>query len=113
MDEIRIQGLEIFARHGVYPEENRLGQKFIVSVCLYTDTRKAGLTDNLEDSVNYGEVCCHITDFVQKHTYKLLERVAALLARELLLTYPAVRKTDLEIRKPWACLLYTSDAADD
>ena len=102
MDEIRIQGLEIFARHGVYPEENRLGQKFIVSVCLYTDTRKAGLTDNLEDSVNYGEVCCHITDFVQKHTYKLLERVAELLARELLLTYPAVRKTDLEIRKPWA-----------
>ena len=39
MDKIKIQNLEVFARHGVFPEENVLGQKFIVTATLYTDTR--------------------------------------------------------------------------
>lgn len=102
MDKIRIQGLEVFARHGVYPEENILGQKFLICACLYTDTRKAGQSDSLEDSVNYGEVCHHMTDFMQKNTYRLLERAAEMLARDLLLTWPALCRVDLEIRKPWA-----------
>ncbi|MDE7319281.1 MAG: dihydroneopterin aldolase [Lachnospiraceae bacterium] len=55
---------------------------------------KAGLTDNPENSVNQGEVCCHITDFKQKHTCKLPERVAELPARKLLPASPAVHKTD-------------------
>ena len=42
-DEIRIEDLEVFANHGVFPEENVLGQKFLVSAVLYTDTRRAGL----------------------------------------------------------------------
>ena len=46
-DEIRIEDLEVFANHGVFPEENVLGQKFLVSAVLYTDTRRAGLTDDL------------------------------------------------------------------
>ena len=40
MDKIKIKDLEVFANHGVFPEENTLGQKFIVSADLYTDTRK-------------------------------------------------------------------------
>ena len=38
MDKIEIRNLEIFANHGVFPEENVLGQKFVVSATLYTDT---------------------------------------------------------------------------
>ena len=57
MDKIKIEKLTIFGKHGVYPEENVLGQKFEVSLVLYTNTRKAGLTDDLECSINYGEVC--------------------------------------------------------
>lgn len=41
MDIIEIKNLEIFANHGVFPEENVLGQKFVVSAKLYTSTRKA------------------------------------------------------------------------
>ena len=52
MDKIKIDKLTVFGKHGVYPEENVLGQKFEVSLVLYTDTRKAGLTDNLECSIN-------------------------------------------------------------
>ena len=54
-DEIRIENLEFFANHGVYPEETRLGQKFMISLTMYTDTRRAGRTDELESSTNYGE----------------------------------------------------------
>ena len=39
MDKIKIENLEVFANHGVFPEENKLGQKFLVSVVLYVDTR--------------------------------------------------------------------------
>ena len=59
LDQIKIEGLEIFANHGVFPEENVLGQKFIVSATLYTDTRKAGKTDELTASIHYG--ICKIT----------------------------------------------------
>ena len=76
MDQIRIEQLEVFAKHGAIPEENVLGQKFIVSATLYTDTRKAGKTDELTASIHYGEVSAFITEFVKSHTYKLLERVA-------------------------------------
>lgn len=56
-DRIVIDGLEVFANHGVYPEENALGQKFIVSLVLYADLRAAGEHDNLDASIDYGSVC--------------------------------------------------------
>ncbi len=102
MDKIRIENLEVFANHGVFPEENKLGQKFLVSAVLYTDTRKAGMTDNLEDSIHYGEVCHKIAEFLQAHTYKLLERAAEQLCAELLMTTPGLEKLGLEVKKPWA-----------
>lgn len=102
MDKITIDKLEIFANHGVYPEENVLGQKFIISVVLYTSTRKAGVTDELSFSVNYGEVSHFIRKYMIEHTWKLLECAAEHLAQAILLEYPLVKKLDLEIQKPWA-----------
>ena len=101
-DRIRIQDLEVFANHGVFPEENALGQKFIVCADLYTDTRRAGKTDDLTDSVHYGEASAFISLYLKKHTFKLLESAAENLTEELLLKYPLVRKVRLEIKKPWA-----------
>ena len=102
LDQIKIEGLEIFANHGVFPEENVLGQKFVISATLYTSTRTAGLTDDLTASIHYGEVSQMITRFVQEHTYKLLETVVENLARMLLLTLPSLQKVTLKIEKPWA-----------
>jgi dihydroneopterin aldolase/2-amino-4-hydroxy-6-hydroxymethyldihydropteridine diphosphokinase len=101
-DKIKIKDLEVFANHGVFPEENSLGQKFMVSAVLYTDTREAGKTDELEKSVDYGEICTFINNFLKEHTYKLLESAAENLAEEILLKYPGVEKLTLEIKKPWA-----------
>ncbi len=99
-DEIRIEGLEVFAHHGVYPSETKNGQTFIVNATLYTDISKAGLTDQLELSTDYGDVCQFITDWMQKNTCKLLEAVAEKLAKAVLLKYNLISEVDLEIRKP-------------
>ncbi len=102
MDKIKIEKLVVFGTHGVYPEENALGQRFEVSVVMYTDTRQAGLTDDLDASINYGDVSQFIGQFFAEHTFKLIERVAEQLAQELLLRYELLKKVDVKIEKPWA-----------
>lgn len=101
-DEIHIENLEFFARHGVFPEETKLGQKFIVSLTIYMNTRKAGKSDNLEVSVDYGAVSHFITDYMKENTFLLIEAAAENLVRELLLHFPLVKGIDLELKKPWA-----------
>lgn len=102
MDEIRIDNLEVYAYHGVFPEENEKGQTFFVNMVLYTDTRKAGQADELTLSTHYGEVCHFVTNWMQEHTCKLIETVAESIAREVLLEFPLVAALDVEIRKPQA-----------
>ena len=102
MDQIKIENLEIFANHGVYPEENRLGQKFLVSCILYVDTRKAGKTDDLEASVNYGTISHLIKEKMEEKNYRLIEAVAEQLAEEILLFDEKIRKVMVEVKKPWA-----------
>lgn len=101
-DEIHIQNLEVFANHGVFQEETNLGQKFLFSLTMYTDTRKAGKSDCLEESIHYGEVSQFITDYTRKHTRKLIEAAAEDLATALLLHYPLLKGVTLELKKPWA-----------
>lgn len=102
MDQITINNLEIFAHHGVFPEETKLGQKFLFTVTLYLDTREAGLTDDLDKSVNYGSVSHFIKEENEAHTFRLLETAAEHMASKLLTFDERIRKVDLEIRKPWA-----------
>lgn len=102
MDIIRIDNLEVYAYHGVYDEEKEKGQYFYVNAELYTNTRKAGMNDDLDASTNYGIVCDFIHDFMTKHTYDLIETVAEQLAQALLLEFKLVKSVLLEIRKPHA-----------
>ena len=102
MDQIKIKDLEVYANHGVFPEETRLGQKFLVSCVLYLNTRKAGKLDSLEESVNYGTICQLITEQMKKKTFQLIEAVAEHLAEVLLTFDERIRQVDVEIKKPWA-----------
>lgn len=102
MDKISIKKLEVFARHGVFPEENVLGQKFVISAVLYTSTHRAGVSDELEHSVHYGEVSHLIKKITEENTWKLLECLAEHLAQAILQEYPPVHRVDLEVEKPWA-----------
>lgn len=102
MDEIRITNLEVFGHHGVFAEENTLGQKFLVSAVLYMDTSKAGHTDQLEYSIHYGDVCHTIKQIMEERNYKLLETVAETIADRLLKKYALLERIQIEIKKPWA-----------
>ena len=99
MDQIKIKRLEVFAKHGVLTEENVLGQKFLISATLYCDTKKAGKSDQLEDSVNYAAVAKLIEEETKQETFCLLER----------LTFSQIEKVDIEIEKPWAPVMLPLD----
>ena len=101
-DEIRIRGLEVWANHGVYEEEARLGQRFVLGMTLRLGTRKAGLGDELERSVDYGEVCRFAADFLTGHRYRLIEAAAEQTARAVLLRWPLIEGLSFELKKPWA-----------
>lgn len=101
-DEIRIEKLEVYAYHGVYPEERKRGQIFLVNTVLYTDTHRAGTEDMVELSTDYGAVSMFIDRWMKKNTCHTLEAVAGNLAREILLNFDLISALDLEILKPEA-----------
>ena len=104
MDKIKIKNLEVYGYHGVFPEENEKGQKFVISATLFCDTRQAGKTDNLLKTINYGEVSKMMKNFVQKNMFQLIETVVERLAEKMLLTIPRLQRVRLEIKKPEAPL---------
>lgn len=101
-DEIRIEQLEVYAYHGVFPDEKQKGQVFVINAVLYADTGTPGLTDRLEQSTDYGEVCRFMTEWMQANTFQLIEAVAERLAQAVLLKFDLIHGMDLEIRKPEA-----------
>lgn len=102
MDQIKIEGLEVYASHGVFPEERKNGQVFVIDAVLRTDLRPAGKADELTLSTHYGQVCQLIYDYLRENTFFLIEAAAEHLAEEILLQFPLIESLILEIRKPHA-----------
>ena len=101
-DQIIVEDLQIYAHHGVYRQENEKGQNFFISAVLDTDTRAAGMADDLGLSTNYGVVCRFLHTFLTEHTYKLIETAAEKASEALLLQFPYVRQVTMEVKKPEA-----------
>ena len=102
MDQITIKDLEVYANHGLYKEEKALGQKFLVSVILSFDTKLAGVSDQMDYSVDYGKVCHRIKEILTENDFNLIECVAETVAKKLLLEFSLIRKLEIEVKKPWA-----------
>lgn len=100
MDCIKIEQLEVFAYHGCNEEEKINGQKFYVDANLYSDVRTPGLSDNLEETVNYSKVCKFIHKFMTENRFDLIEAVAEQTTRALLKEFPKVKAIDFTINKP-------------
>ncbi len=109
MDQIRIENLEVYCHHGVLKEENVLGQKFLVSLCMYTDTGPAGRSDDLSKSIDYAELAHFVDMRMKERDYKLIEAVAEHLAEDILLHFPQVERLRIELKKPWAPILLPLD----
>lgn len=102
MDEIRIDQLHVFAHHGVFAHEKKNGQNFFVNAVLYMNTEKAGMSDELACSVDYGSVCTLIQETMTQNTFDLIETAAQKTALAILTQFPLLHGVDIEIRKPEA-----------
>lgn len=102
MDKIWIKDLEIFAYHGVLAEEKRNGQKFYVTVSMDVDLHAAGMTDDLDKTVNYAEVCELIRRTMQEESYDLIEAAAENVADAILFAYPQIKMVHVIVSKPGA-----------
>nr|WP_106782194.1 dihydroneopterin aldolase [Lysinibacillus timonensis] len=101
MDYIHLRDMQFFGYHGVLREENVLGQRFRVSVSLALNTKKAGETDHLNDTVSYVGVHDICKDIVEGRPYKLIEAVAESIASRIQLEYAGqVQGVKVEVIKP-------------
>jgi len=100
LDKIYVNRMEFYGYHGVFPEENRLGQRFIVDLAVSVDLKQAGRTDELEFSVNYGELYQVCKEVVEGKPYKLLEAVAEEIAASVIRAFPLVMDVTVKVIKP-------------
>lgn len=101
VDEITLTGVRAFGYHGVLPEERRQGQAFVVDATLYLSTAAAAASDDVTDTVHYGDAAERITAIVAGEPFNLLESVAARIADDLL-AYDLVKMVSVTIHKPQA-----------
>lgn len=109
LDTITIKNLTIHAYHGVYAEEKKLGQKIYVDAELKLDLHKAGLADDLSQTVNYADIAEYIYGYLKTRSFDLLEAAAEQLCQELLIKFKLIREIVMEIRKPSAPIPYALD----
>ena len=101
MDTITLQGMHFYGYHGCLPEERRTGQPFHVDAVLYLSLEKAGRSDDLADTVDYGGVYGVVRDIVERRQYKLIECLARVIADEVLARFP-LQKVKITVHKPQA-----------
>lgn len=101
-DRIRLAGVRGWGFHGVHDEERRTGQEFVVDVELALDLARAGAGDSLEDTVDYGAVGGAVLARITGEPCDLIERLASLVADDVLAGHPAVDEVVVTVHKPSA-----------
>lgn len=102
MDKIFIQGLQVFAYHGVNPEEKRDGQLFVADITAELDLTAAGESDNLAETVSYSALIKRAGAVLRDERYNLLETAALRVIRALLNEYRALDRVTVRLQKPQA-----------
>lgn len=102
LDKIIIKGLNIFAYHGVNPEEKQDGQNFIVDIDAYADLEQACLSDDLSQTVSYAKIIKTVKKVMLEDKYDLLERALQRIAEQILEEYPLIKEVSVTLKKPEA-----------
>jgi 7,8-dihydroneopterin aldolase/epimerase/oxygenase len=100
-DVIRLTGLRVRGFHGVFEHERRDGQEFVVDVVLEVSTETAAKSDELEDTVDYGELAKGLAAVVAGEPVNLLETLAGRLA-DVCLADGRVAAATVTVHKPQA-----------
>lgn len=99
MDRIMARGMTFRACHGVLAAEKIEPQIFKVDVELFLDTSRAGVSDDLKDTVSYADVFAQVQKIVENERFHLLEALAENIATSLLLRFPIIG-VELTVYKP-------------
>lgn len=100
-DRITLTGLRVHGRHGLFEQERRDGQEFVVDAELEIATEAAAKSDDLSDTVDYGDLAQRLAAVVSGEPVNLLETLAARLADECLAD-PRVAGATVTVHKPQA-----------
>lgn len=100
MDKIYINGIKTYGYHGAIQEERVLGQYFITDIVLYTDLTAASETDDLNETVHYGEVYNLAEEIIKGEPVSLIERLAGKINAELFDRYDKIVEIETTITKP-------------
>jgi dihydroneopterin aldolase len=98
MSVISIEGMEFFAYHGCFKEEQIIGTKFLVDLHIETDTTEAENSDDLSKTINYQEVYW-LVKAEMKIKSKLLENVARRILSSLKYNFPETKSATIKISK--------------
>lgn len=100
MDKVCLNQMAFYGYHGVFPEEQKLGQHFYVDLTLEGDFSEAAQTDDVEKSVHYGRAFERVQQVVEGKPYQLVESVTEAVAQEMLQTFPIVVRCSVKVIKP-------------
>lgn len=100
-DHITLTGIEVFAHHGVLDFEKEIGQLFLIDVEVRLDLIRAGVSDLLEDTVDYGALAAAVHEVVATERWDLLEKVAQRVA-DVALGFPKISEATVTVHKPAA-----------
>jgi dihydroneopterin aldolase len=100
-DRITLTGLRVFGYHGVFEHEKRDGQDFLIDVTVWLDLTAAAASDDLTQTVHYGELAERVAAIVAGDPRDLIETVAGDIADEVL-TDDRVREVEVTVHKPSA-----------
>ncbi len=101
LDKIFIKDLLLRCIVGIKPDEREKKQDVLIHLNLYGDLSKPGMSDNIDDTIDYAALKKKVIKLVEGSSYYLVEKLAECIA-ELCLQYPRVQKVDVEIEKPGA-----------
>jgi 7,8-dihydroneopterin aldolase/epimerase/oxygenase len=101
LDRISLRGLRVRGYHGVYEQERRDGQMFVIDAVLGLDTRPAAAGDDLSRTVDYGVLAGRLAAVVSGEPARLIETLAERLALTCL-AEPAVQEVEITVHKPQA-----------
>lgn len=107
-DRIELRGLRIRGHHGVFSQERRDGQDFVVDVTLWLDLAPAAATDDLADTVDYGAVAQTVNEIVAGPPRNLIETVGAEIA-DRLMSDERLAACEVTVHKPDAPIPLTFD----
>jgi dihydroneopterin aldolase len=96
---VEVTGLSLYTHHGVTEAEREIGQRLVIDLRLEPGTCDATVTDRVEDTVDYGEVCNVVALGAQRKSYKTLEALIAALADELIEKF-GVERVWIKATKP-------------